>query len=115
MNATINETTREALKAAIRKALYAWNDCDWTMDLDPEAMEEYEERVKGDAAEANRLGEEAIALLSAGDFSKAFECIRQASGLEDAYGDDPTWGPVRQAFEDAEDERQIEMTHSING
>lgn len=107
----------ETARKSIEHALYVWSGADWTHEaqdtngnyLDNRHGErlycngELDDcdvcrRATADAARANRLGEQALVELADGRVGTAFELIREARYIENAWGDDPTWRPALRAM-----------------
>lgn len=94
---TAEEARENAEEALSKEEREAW-----------EKAAEWLKEVESDASSAEDLAEEAVDAWEAGDRAHALDLISQAARIESAYGDDPTWGPLKkimtEAFEEGEDQ-----------
>ncbi|MFA5943196.1 MAG: hypothetical protein WC876_01880 [Candidatus Thermoplasmatota archaeon] len=80
-----------------------------------EAGQERLDEVEADAKRAERHGKEAIRLAREDDISGAIGEAESAASLERGYGDDPTWGPLVAALEEAGEGETQYGRHALDG
>lgn len=108
MNAVAKDIT--ALIALIDEASARWTGLDWETGLSGAETEALAPTVAKDADEARGLGaiataalERALKLTRLYDVETAVSvargCLRGASNIERAHGDNPAWGPALEAAE----------------
>lgn len=109
----MSNVTPATVLAAVAAAQANWTDWDWTMlfdgndycgrpaddDKEPGAQEarDYADEVESSANAASELAEDACDAISEGDYGLAVELLDEASGIEQEYGDDPSYGPALRA------------------
>lgn len=65
-----------------------------------EELEKIDSQIASDASKAEEFGDRAIAALKKRDYETALQYLRDASGKEQKYGDDPTWRGPRKMLEE---------------